>query len=274
MTQFLLFRLQVPSIVAVGGDADGDLLDDFEAIALEADDLLGVIGEEADFSDPEVVEDLRADAVFAEIGGEAEFCVGLDRIEALLLEPVGADFGGEPDAAALLAHVDEDTPAGRVDVAEGIVELVAAVAAPGAEDVAGQTFAVDADGDGVLPVDGSLHQGEVVLAIDERAVEVEVEFAKIGGQLNDFLADDEALLAATVVNEVADRADAEVVFLCEGLQGGEAGHGAVAIHDLADDTGGLESGEASEVDGGLGMAGALEDTAGFGLKWEYVAGLD
>ena len=54
-------------VVGVGGEGDGDLLDDFEAVAAEADDFFRVVGEEAHFSDAEVVEDLGTHAVVAEV---------------------------------------------------------------------------------------------------------------------------------------------------------------------------------------------------------------
>ena len=55
---------------------------------------------------------------------------------------------------------------------------------------------------------------------------------------------------------------------------GDAGHRPVLVHDLADHAGRIEAGEAGEVDGRLGLAGALEHAAGLGLQREDVAGLD
>ena len=114
--------------MGIGVEFEGKLLGDFEAVAVEADDFLGVVGEEADFAHPEVVEDLGAHAVVAEVGGEAEFFVGLDCIEAFLLEFVGVNLGGESDAAAFLAEVEEDA-AFLGDELHGGVELSAAIAA-------------------------------------------------------------------------------------------------------------------------------------------------
>src|SRR5919108_4811056 len=42
------------------------LLDDFQVVALQADDLLGVVGEQTQAMEPEISEDLRADAELAE----------------------------------------------------------------------------------------------------------------------------------------------------------------------------------------------------------------
>ena len=53
---------------------------------------------------------------------------------------------------------------------------------------------------------------------------------------------------------------------------GNAGHGAVFVHDLADDAGGDEAGHAGEVDGGFGLAGADEDSAFAGAEGKDVAG--
>lgn len=73
MAEFFAFGFEVFFVVAVGFDADGDLLGDFEAVAFEADDFFGVVGEEADFVEAKIDEDLGAEAVFAEVHGEAEF---------------------------------------------------------------------------------------------------------------------------------------------------------------------------------------------------------
>ena len=62
---------------------------------------------------------------------------------------VGLDFVGEADAAPFLAEIDEDAfTFSLLDDLHGGIELGAAVAATGAEDVAGEAFAVDADEDG------------------------------------------------------------------------------------------------------------------------------
>ena len=52
----------------------------------------------------------------------------------------------------------------------------------------------------------------------------------------------------------------------------DAGHAAVVVHDFADDAAGLESGEAGEIDGGLGLSGTDEHSALAGAQREDVAG--
>ena len=54
----------------------------------------------------------------------------------------------------------------------------------------------------------------------------------------------------------------------------DARHRAVVVHDLADHAGRVQAGQPREVDGGLGLARALQHAAGLGLQREDVAGLD
>ena len=51
-----------------------------------------------------------------------------------------------------------------------------------------------------------------------------------------------------------------------------ARHGAVVVHDFADDAGGVQAGDAREVDAGFGLAGANEDAAVARAQRKDVAG--
>ena len=170
--QFGFFGLKVFFVVRVDLGVDGDLFDDFKAVAVKPDDFFGVVGEESNFLEAEVGEDLGADAVFAEVGGVAEFEVGVNGVITLFLEFVGADFGGEADAAAFLPHVKEDTFANGGDSFHGLAQLTAAVATLGSEDVAGKAFAVDTDKGGLAIGEVAAGKGKVVNAVHGGAVEV------------------------------------------------------------------------------------------------------
>src|SRR5881394_1551433 len=81
----------------------------------------------------------------AAVGFIAQFEIGFNGVEALVLKLVGAELGHEADAAAFLLLVEEDTGAGVGDGGHGELELLAAVAAEGVEDVAGEALRVDPD---------------------------------------------------------------------------------------------------------------------------------
>ena len=69
---------------------------------------------------------------------EAERAVGVYRVEAFLLQPIGAQLVRQTDAAPFLRHVEQDAPALLGEVAERAAELLAAVALEAAEQVARQ----------------------------------------------------------------------------------------------------------------------------------------
>lgn len=274
VSHFGFFGLEVFFVVRVDLRGDGNLFDDFKAVAVKPNDFFGVVGKEANFSKAEISEDLGADAILAEIGFVAEFEIGVDGVITLFLEFVGADFGGEANAAAFLAQVEKDSFAAGGDLFHGLAQLAAAVATLGAEDVAGQAFAVNADKSGLAVGKIAAGKGKMVNAVDGGAVEVKLEVAAVGGQADGFNFLNEALALAAVFDEVFDGAKFELVADGEGAKFRQTGHGTVVVHDFADDGNGAAASQASEVDGGFGMSGALENAAVLGPQGEDVAWLN
>jgi hypothetical protein len=75
-----------------------------------------------------------------------------------------------------------------------------------------------------------------------------------------------------VLDELRDAEDGEVVLRREALEVRTARHRAVVVHDFADDARRLQAGEASEIDGALGLPGAHEHPAVARTQGEDVAG--
>src|SRR5262245_5484014 len=161
--ELLLLGAEILEVLLVRLHLEGYALDDGEPVALDPGALAGVVRDDAHLADAEVVEDLGAHAVVAQVRGEAEPLVRLHRVEPLaVLEAVRSDLVLEADAAAFLAHVEQHALALALDHAHGGLELLAAVAAPRAEGVARQALAVDADEHLVVFLDLALHEGDVV----------------------------------------------------------------------------------------------------------------
>src|SRR6185436_20677117 len=144
------------------------------------------------------------------------------------------------------------------DALERELELLAAVAAERMEDVAGQTFGVDPDEHVLLALDVALDERDMVLA-GERLAEGD------GGEVSVRRREphrghplDELLRLPPVLDQILDRDHLDPMLLAVRDEVGDTGHRPVLAHDLADDPGGIEAREAGEVDGGLGLAGALE----------------
>ncbi|GAA3308165.1 hypothetical protein GCM10020295_69330 [Streptomyces cinereospinus] len=150
----------------------------------------------------------------------------------------------------------------------------AAVAAQGAEDVAGEALGVDADQDVLAGAQFAVDERDVLDAVDGGTVAVRREGAVGRGQPGLGLAADGGLGAAAVGDQVLDGDDRQAVLAGERDQLGQAQHPAVLTGDLDDGAGRTQTGEAGEVDRGLGVAVAGEDAAGPGAQREDVAGAD
>src|SRR5262252_1953291 len=102
VAELALLRREVAAILLGARRADRHALLHAETVALEAHDLARIVGHRTDRLEAEVEEDLRADAVVAEVGLEAERFVGLHRVRARVLQLVRAELVEEPDAASFL----------------------------------------------------------------------------------------------------------------------------------------------------------------------------
>src|SRR5688572_25949894 len=114
-------------------------------MSLEPGPFLRVVREQSHRADPEVVEDLRADAVVALVGGESELEVRLDRVATTLLELVRAELVGDADGATLVpADVEDHASPFTSDQLHRPIQLLAAVASERAEHIAGQALGMHA----------------------------------------------------------------------------------------------------------------------------------
>ncbi len=121
-------------------------LDDVQPVAVQAHPLGRVVGQQPHRPDTQVDQNLRADAVVAGVGRQAEFQVRVDGVVAGVLQLIGLQLVHQTDAAALVpAHVEHHAAAFAGHHRHRGVQLRTAVAAPGAEHVTGQAFRVHPD---------------------------------------------------------------------------------------------------------------------------------
>src|SRR5215469_3897189 len=265
---------KIVEILRVGLHLERDAFHDREAVALDAGALAGVVGDEAHLAHPEVDENLCAHPVVAQVRREAEALVGLHRVQALVvLQRVGLDLVLEPDPPALLAHVEDDPPALLLDHLHGRVELLATIAALGAEGVAGQALAVNAHEHGVVGADLTFHQSHVIDMVDVVLVHIRAELSgERGGKHRLGRAAHQLLVAQAVLDQVRNGDDLEAVVPRKADQVDHTGHGPVVVHDLADHPGWLEAGQPRQVHGALGLARPTQHAAVPGAQGEDVSG--
>src|SRR5579884_1591980 len=268
----LLLRQQVALVLGAHRRLDLLHVHDLQPERLEPHALRGVVGHEPHAPHAEVYQDLRADAVVAGVGREAQVDVGLDGVHAPVLQLVGADLVDQTDAAPLLPHVQDDAPPLACDARHGRVQLLAAIAAARAEHVARQALRVYAHQRRLAVRHVAHHEREVVLVVDRRLVDVEHELAVFRGNRRLGALRDELLGAAPVLDQVGDGEHPDAVALREGAQLGQPGHGPIGVHDLANDGCRIEPGELAEVYRGLGLTRAPEHAALGVAEREHVAG--
>src|SRR5438034_10418484 len=162
MRELLALRPQVPPVRGVRLHLEGDPFRDLDPVPLELGDLPRIVRHQADAADAEDPQHRRRELVWPRGGGEAEGLVRLDRVESVVLEVVRGDLVRDPNPPPFLGEVEEDAPRGLADPPEGRVELLPAIAPPGAEDVPREALRVDADEDVPGPRDAPLDESDVL----------------------------------------------------------------------------------------------------------------
>src|SRR5712691_11993597 len=109
-------------------DLERDALDDLEAEAFDGDIFRRIVRHQPYLADAEVAKNLGAGAVVADVGGEAELRIGLDRVIALLLKLIGFQFVEQSDSPPLLQQVEDHALFLGRDELECALELRATIA--------------------------------------------------------------------------------------------------------------------------------------------------
>jgi hypothetical protein len=159
-----LLRVQVPDVVLVRRRDQRDPSGDLDPVGAQPVHLGRIVRHEAHASDSQRAQHVRRAAVVAGVLGKSEEAIGLEGVEAVLLERVGPELVREPDASALLPQVEEDARVVPRERLEGSRELIPAVAPERPQGVSGQALRVKPRGNRLLAGDLSVHHGHVLLA--------------------------------------------------------------------------------------------------------------
>src|SRR5687767_1005205 len=166
MPELALLRAQIRDVLVVGLDVQWHALHDRKTVAVESAVLGGIVGHEPHRRDAEVDQDLRADAVLARVGEEAELDVGLHGVAPFVLQAVRPHLVAEPDPPTLVAaQVHEHALAFTRDPLEREIELHTAVAAHRAEHVAREALGVHSHQHVGLARDLAAHEREMLDAV-------------------------------------------------------------------------------------------------------------
>src|SRR6202171_3132948 len=211
------FGLQIEAVVLVGRYDVWDASRDMNPVLLELADLVRVVRHQAYRADIQAGEHVRGDGVVALVVAKPERDVGVHRVEAPVLQRVGAHLVDEPDAAPFLPEIEEQAPRHRCEPAQRDFELIAAIAAQGPRHVPGQALGVQPRGNIVGAHDVSVHHGDVLLAIavvPERDDPESPEPARqLGHRLDSYAnprppAEAAAIVVLVAFDQIAERGDA------------------------------------------------------------------
>src|SRR4029453_17886158 len=172
------------------------------------------------------------ETVISQVAGIPELRICLDSIESFLLQFVRVNFCREPDAASLLAHINQDAAAFLLNLAKRRVQLISAVAPARTKHVAGKALAVYTHQRWLVLVDLAFDQSEMMLAVEFRAIQMQIEITIVGGTFDDLLGLYKFLANATVGDQTLNCANAQAVFLAEFHQLRQPPHGAAVGQDF------------------------------------------
>ena len=183
---------------------------------------------------------------------------------------VGSQLVDETDTTAFLTHVKHKPFALLIDHLHGAVQLFAAVALAGAEDVSGGAGGVHAHHDGLVFLPFAFLEREVGGSVVKLRVGNQSEIAPLCGKVHLLLSADEALFLQTIGNQLFNTGDGEMVLLRDFEQLRETGHGAIGIDDLDEGAHWFQTGELQQIDGAFSVAGADQHTAVTGAQRVHV----
>ena len=118
------------------------------------------------------------------------------------------NFCRQPDAASFLTHVNQNAVAFLLDLPKRGVQLIATIASPRAEHVAGKTLTVDPHERWFVFVNFPFHECEMMLAIKGRPIQMQIEIAVVGRHFHDLLNLHQFFAHATIGDQTLDRANA------------------------------------------------------------------
>src|SRR5262245_55648085 len=141
MAEFVLLCQKI-TLGSVGGwDFNGDSFDHCDSCLLDSLHFSGVVRHEPQTADTEIAEHFETKFVISVICFKTQMLVRLNRVHSLvLLKLVGAEFVDQADAAAFLQLINQNSASLFSDGTLGKLELIAAIAPAGVENISCQTL--------------------------------------------------------------------------------------------------------------------------------------
>jgi len=234
-----LFGREIIKVGLVGGDLDRHSFGNGDAVALQADYLFGIVREQADFAHPQIRQNLRPDSIIAQIRFEAQSRIGIYGVAPVVLQFIGSDLVDQADAAPFLAHINNDALPRIADHSHRGVQLIAAVAAVGTENISGGAFRMHTNQNIVVRSYLSHYQSQMECIVNIVFINGQMEFPAVArGQFCRSRFMNQRFVAHTVFDQIGDGGDFQIVLMSEDFQIRHPRHRAIVLHHFANDASG------------------------------------
>src|ERR1051325_4342849 len=195
----------------------------------------------------QLVEDLRADAIIA-IEAVTSFGASLTLIHAALLHHrVRAQLMDEIQAMLALTKIEHHALAGFRNFFQSPTKLPAGIVDRRSEHVAGDVLAMHPHHHGIVCAHLAHHHRQMHVAVDCGLKSNRAKGPVDGREIRFDRATYEHFFRDSVANQISDTDDLQTVDAGELAQLRQPRHGAVFIHDFADDSGWIETGDARDI---------------------------
>jgi len=114
----------------------------------------------------QIDQDLRADAVIAQVRRKAQRLIGLDSVHAGILKSVRLHLVKKPDTAAFLAHIKKNAGTFLGNALHGLLQLLVAIATQRSKNISSDALRLDTHHDRDCSIDLALDQGDMLKIID------------------------------------------------------------------------------------------------------------
>jgi hypothetical protein len=151
MSRTLDFGRHIREVVAVEPTEERLAILHLDSAILQSPNFLRVVGQELDALDPKVPEYLDSSVVATFIGTEAQRAIGVDSVQAFLLQQIRSKLVAQTDTPTLLRQIQEDASAPGGEDAQAGMQLFTAIASEAAEEIAGKAGGVEPHGHRIWP---------------------------------------------------------------------------------------------------------------------------
>src|ERR1044071_2273311 len=112
-----------------------------------------------------------------------------------------------------------------------------------------------------LTGDSPFDQGQMMVLENNVLIQMKFKFPQAGGKFCSHKMVDKFLMPPSVRDQILNGDKSQAVVAGHFFERGQSGHGAIGVHNLTDNGRRGESGETSEINAGLGVSGANQDSS-------------